>query len=75
MVKANSSNKQVVVISNQFLEKFDKKNIPKKNQLKYSFVFLLGLDLVLQFYQSLIIETIPKYYSEYYLNVNDWIKN
>ena len=47
IVKANSNNKQVVVISNQFLEKFDKKNISKENQLKYSFIFLLGLNLIL----------------------------
>ena len=57
IVKANSNNKQVVVISNQFLEKFDKKNISKENQLKYSFIFLLGLNTILQFYQSLILRS------------------
>ena len=61
IVKANNNNKQVEVISNQFLEKFDKKNISKENQLKYSFIFLLGLNLILQFYQSLI--------SRSYLNI------
>ena len=61
IVKANSNNKKVLVISNQFLEKFDKKNISKENQLKYSFIFLLGLNLILQFYQSLI--------SRSYLNI------
>ena len=58
IVKANSSNKQVVVISNQFLEKFDKKNISKENQLKYSFKFLFRIELYTSIISKFDIEII-----------------